>query len=335
MKRDSTIVLSVLDLASVREGGSVAESFHNSVKLAQAAEAWGYRRFWLAEHHNMAGIASAATSVLIGHVAGATKTIRVGSGGIMLPNHAPLVVAEQFGTLEALYPGRIDLGLGRAVGGDALVAHVLERGPNAGERFPELLQELMLLLGPVLPGQRIQAVPGGNSNVPIWLLGSSTFSAQLAAALGLPFAFAGQFAPQMMIAAIALYREHFKPSARLGQPYVMIGLPVLAADTDAQAEHLATSAHQRILRLIRGQPIFTPPPVASMAGLWDSGEQRAVESHLGAAVIGGPATVERKLREFLKLTRANELILFSDFYRLEDRLHSYKIVAGLFLKPIN
>ena len=335
MKRDSTIVLSVLDLASVREGGSVAESFHNSVKLAQAAEAWGYRRFWLAEHHNMAGIASAATSVLIGHVAGATKTIRVGSGGIMLPNHTPLVVAEQFGTLEALYPGRIDLGLGRAVGGDALVAHVLERGPNAGERFPELLQELMLLLGPVLPGQRIQAVPGGNSNVPIWLLGSSTFSAQLAAALGLPFAFAGQFAPQMMIEAIALYREHFKPSARLGQPYVMIGLPVLAADTDAQAEHLATSAHQRILRLIRGQPIFTPPPVASMAGLWDSGEQRAVESHLGAAVIGGPATVERKLREFLKLTRANELILFSDFYRLEDRLHSYKIVAGLFLKPIN
>jgi luciferase family oxidoreductase group 1 len=193
----------------------------------------------------------------------------------------------------------------------------------------------MLLLGPVSPGQRIQAVPGGNSNVPIWLLGSSTFSAQLAAAMGLPFAFAGQFAPQMMIEAITLYREHFKPSPTMSQPYVMIGLPVLAADTDEQAEHLATSAHQRILRLIRGQPIFTPPPVASMDDLWNSGEQRAVESHLGAAVIGGPRTVERKLREFLRLTCADELMLFSDFYRLEDRLRSYEIVAGLFLKPTN
>jgi len=334
MKRASETVFSVLDVASVREGGSVAESFHNTVKLAQAAEAWGYRRFWLAEHHNMAGIASAATSVLIGHVAGATKTIRVGSGGIMLPNHAPLVIAEQFGTLEALYPGRIDLGLGRAVGGEPLVAQVLGRGPNAGERFPELLRELMHLLGPVSPGQRIQAVPGGNSNVPIWLLGSSTFSAQLAAALGLPFAFAGQFAPQMMIEAIAMYREHFKPSAELSQPYVMVGLPVLAAETDEQAEQLATSAQQRILRLIRGLPIFTPAPVANMEGLWNSGEQRAVEAHLGAAVIGGPATVERKLREFLRLTRVDELMLFSDFYRLEDRLHSYEIVAGSFFKPI-
>ena len=335
MKRDAEPVLSVLDLASVREGGTVAESFRNTVKLAQAAEAWGYRRYWLAEHHNLPGIASAATSVLIGHVAGATKTIRVGSGGIMLPNHAPLVIAEQFGTLEALYPGRIDLGLGRAVGGDALVAQVLGRGPNAGDRFPELLQELMHLLGPISTGQRVQAVPGGNSNVPIWLLGSSTFSAQLAAVQGLPFAFAGQFAPQMMIEAIALYREHFKPSAGLSQPYVMLGLPVLAAETHEQAEHLATSARQRILRLIRGQPIFTPPPVASMAGLWNSVEQRAVESHLGAAVIGSPATVEFKLREFLRLTRADELMLFSDFYRLEDRLHSYEIVAGLLLKTIN
>ena len=335
MKRETEIVLSVLDLASVREGGTVAESFGNTVRLAQAVEAWGYRRYWLAEHHNMAGIASAATSILIGHVAGVTKTIRVGSGGVMLPNHAPLVIAEQFGTLEALYPGRIDLGLGRAVGGDALVAQVLGRGPNAGDRFPELLQELIHLLGPVSPGQRIQAVPGGNSNVPIWLLGSSTFSAQLAAVMGLPFAFAGQFAPQMMMEAIALYREHFTPSAGLKQPYVMIGLPVLAADTDEQAAHLATSAYQRILRLIRGQPIFTPPPVASMDGLWNSGEQRAVESHLGAAVVGGPATVERKLREILRLTRAEELMLFSDFYRVEDRLHSYEIVAGLFLQPIN
>ncbi|HXI71991.1 MAG TPA: LLM class flavin-dependent oxidoreductase [Verrucomicrobiae bacterium] len=333
MKLDTNIVLSVLDLAAVREGGTVAESFANTVKLAQAAETWGYRRFWLAEHHNMPGIASAATSVLIGHVAGVTKTIRVGSGGVMLPNHSPLVIAEQFGTLEALYPGRIDLGLGRAAGSDAFTAQLLNRNPNAGDRFPEQLEVLRHLLGPVAPNQRIQAVPGGNSNVPIWLLGSSTFSAHLAATLGLPFAFAGQFAPQMMLEAIQLYREDFTPSASLTQPYVMVGLPVLAADTDAQAEHLATSARQRILRLIRGQPIFTPPPVASMDGLWNAAEQRAVETHLGAAVIGGPKTVERKLREFLQLTQANELILHSDFYRVEDRLHSYEMVASLFLRP--
>jgi luciferase family oxidoreductase group 1 len=195
-----------------------------------------------------------------------------------------------------------------------------------------MVQELIRYLGSVLPGQRIQAVPGGGSNVPVWLLGSSTFSAQLAATLGLPFAFAGQFAPQMMFEAIELYREHFKPSSRLNQPHVMVGLPVLAADTDKQAEHLATSARQRVLRLIRGQPIYTPPPVASMDGLWNPGEQQVVETHLGAAVIGGPATVERKLREFLRLTRANELILHSDFFLLEDRLHSYEIVASLFLK---
>ncbi len=333
MKPNSSIVLSVLDLAGVREGGTVAESFSNTVKLAQAAESWGYRRFWLAEHHNMPGIASAATSVLIGHVAGATKSIRVGSGGVMLPNHSPLVIAEQFGTLEALYPGRIDLGLGRAAGCDAFTAQLLNRNPNAGDRFPEQLELLRQFLGPVAPNQRVQAVPGGNSNVPIWLLGSSTFSAHLAATLGLPFAFAGQFAPQMMLEAIQIYREYFKPSAALAQPYLMVGLPVLTADSDEQAEHLATSARQRILRLIRGQPIFTPPPVASMEGLWNDVEQRSVETFLGAAVIGGPKTVDRKLREFLKLTQANELILHSDFYRVEDRLHSYEIVAGLFLKP--
>lgn len=326
----SDIVLSVLDLASVREGGTVAESFRNTLALAQHVEKWGYRRFWLAEHHNIVGIASAATSVLIGYVADNTKTIRVGSGGVMLPNHAPLVIAEQFGTLEALYPGRIDLGLGRAPGGDALTAHALGRDAAAGDRFPEMVQELMRYLGPVSPGQRVQAVPGGSSNVPIWLLGSSTFSAQLAAHLGLPFAFAGQFAPEMMLEAGALYRDHFTPSATLAKPYLMIGLPVLAADTDAQAEHLASAAQQRALRLIRGQPIFTPPPVASMEGLWSPAEEKIVRTRLGAAVIGSPATVKRKLSEFLKTTGANELMLHSDFYRLEDRLHSYEIVAGLF-----
>ena len=333
METSSGIVLSVLDLAGVREGGTIVESFRNTLTLAQHAERWGYRRFWLAEHHNMAGIASAATSVLIGHVAGGTKTIRVGSGGIMLPNHAPLVIAEQFGTLETLYPGRIDLGLGRAVGGDSFTAQALGRDPGAGDRFPQLLQELRHYLGPVAPGQRIQAVPGGGTNVPVWLLGSSTFSAQLAATLGLPFAFAGQFAPQMMLDALGLYREYFKPSATLGEPYAMVGLPVLAADTDEQAAHLITSAQQRILRLIRGQPIFTPPPVATMEGRWNPGEKQAVDAHLGAAVIGGPAKVKRQLQEFLQVTQANELILHTDCYRPEDRLHSYEIVAGLLLKP--
>jgi luciferase family oxidoreductase group 1 len=333
MKSDPPVVLSVLDLASIREGGTVAESFRNTLTLAQRAEHWGYRRFWLAEHHNMTGIASAATSVLIGYVAGGTKTIRVGSGGVMLPNHAPLVIAEQFGTLETLYPSRIDLGLGRAPGCDAFTAQVLGRDPGAGDRFPALLEQLRYFLSPVAPHQRVQAVPGGGTNVPIWLLGSSTFSAQLAASLGLPFAFAGQFAPQMLLDAIGIYREYFKPSTTLKQPYVMIGLPVLAADSDEQAAQLATSAQQRILRLVRGQPIFTPPPVASMDGRWNPVEKRAVADHLGAAVIGGPATVERKLRDFLKQTQADELILHSDFYRLEDRLRSYEIVARVFLAP--
>jgi luciferase family oxidoreductase group 1 len=328
------IVLSVLDLASVREGGSIAESFRNTVTLAQKAEDWGYRRFWLAEHHNISGIASAATAVLIGHVAGATKSIRVGSGGIMLPNHSPLVIAEQFGTLEILYPHRIDLGLGRAPGSDPLTAQALGRDPRAGDRFPQMVQQLLHYLGPVSTGQHIQAVPGADTNVPVWLLGSSTFSAQLAAALGLPFAFAGQFAPQLMFEAFSLYRENFKPSSVLDKPYAMLGLPVLAADTDELAQHLATSAQQRVLRLIRGQPIHTPPPVKNMDDLWNLAERQAVENHLGAAVIGGPATVERKLRKLLEVTRADELMLHTDCYRPEDRLHSYEIVAKLFLTQL-
>ena len=311
----------------------MAESFKNSVTLAQEMEKWGYHRFWLAEHHNIVGIASAATSVLIAHVAGNTSTIRVGSGGIMLPNHAPLVIAEQFGTLEALFPGRIDLGLGRAPGGDALTARALGRDAESGERFPEMVQELIYFLGPVTSNQRLQAVPGGGSEVPIYLLGSSTFSAQLAARLGLPFAFAGQFAPEMMLEAGELYRRLFQPSAKLQKPYLMIGLPVLAADTDEQAVYLATSAQQRALRLIRGQPIYTPPPVESMDGLWSAAEKRVVENRLAAAVIGGPDRVRRQLLEFKERTQADELILHSDFYRLEDRLRSYEIVADLFLKP--
>src|ERR1700678_4412103 len=278
------LAVSVLDLVGMRTGEPAGSAIARSVDLAQHVERLGYKRFWLAEHHAIQGLACAATAVLIGYVAGATKTIRVGSGGIMLPNHAPLMIAEQFGTLEALYPRRIDLGLGRAPGGDALTSQALGRDSGSGDRFPEMVQELIHYLGPVSPGQRVQAVPGGGSNVPIWLLGSSTFSAQLAAYMGLPFAFAGQFAPEMMMEAAALYRQLFKPSATLQTPYLMIGLPVLTADTDEQAEYLATSAQQRALRLIRGQPIFTPPPVASMDGLWNAGEKRAVEGRLAAAV---------------------------------------------------
>jgi luciferase family oxidoreductase group 1 len=324
------VPLSVLDLASVREGGSVAESFANSLDLARKVESWGYTRFWLAEHHNMPGIASAATSVVIGHIAGGTTTLRVGSGGVMLPNHAPLVIAEQFGTLEALYPGRIDLGLGRAPGSDQLTAKALGRGAEAADRFPQQVQELLALLGPIVPGQAVQAVPGGGSNVPVWLLGSSTFSAQLAAHLGLPFAFAGQFAPRLMHEALHLYRENFRPSDHLQQSYAMVGLPVIAAETDEEAAHLATSAYQRVLRLIRGQPIFTPPPVDRMDGLWSRAEEAHVlGNHFGAAMVGGPETMRRKLREFLAETGADELIFHSDFYHHRDRLRSYEIVAGL------
>ena len=323
------ILFSVLDLASVREGGGVAESFRNSVELARRTEALGYTRFWLAEHHNMPGIASAATSVLIGHVAGATSTLRVGSGGIMLPNHAPLIIAEQFGTLDALYPGRIDLGLGRAPGSDQATARALGRSAEAGDRFPQLLEELLHYLAPASPGQRIQAVPGAGAHVAVWLLGSSTFSAQLAARMGLPFAFAAQFAPRLLHEALHLYREGFQPSKFLLQPYAMVGLPLLAAESDAQAEHLATSAYQRVLRLIRGQPIFTPPPVASMDGLWNEMEQAYVAGHFGAAIVGEPETVRQKLEAFLADTQADELMLASEFYRHEDRLHSYEIVADL------
>ena len=307
----------------------MAESFRHSVGLARHVEALGYTRFWLAEHHNMPGIASAATSVLIGHVAGATSTLRVGSGGIMLPNHAPLMIAEQFGTLDALYPGRIDLGLGRAPGSDQATARALGRDASAGDHFPQLLEDLLLYLAPASPGQRIQAVPGAGAKVAVWLLGSSTFSAQLAARLGLPFAFAAQFAPRLLHEALDLYRDGFRPSEYLRRPHAMVGLPLMAAETDAQAEHLATSAYQRVLRLIRGQPIFTPPPIDTMEGRWSEMEEAHVASHFGAAIVGGPESVRRQLESFLAETQADELMLASEFYRHEDRLRSYEIVAGL------
>ncbi|HTF44351.1 MAG TPA: LLM class flavin-dependent oxidoreductase, partial [Terriglobales bacterium] len=263
------LAVSVLDLVGMRTAESASSAIGRSVDLAQHVEQWGYKRYWLAEHHSISGLACSATSVLIGHVAGATKTIRVGSGGIMLPNHAPLVVAEQFGTLEALYPGRIDLGLGRAPGGDALTMRALRRDLHqTGEDFPALLQELQTYLGPEKPGQAVKAIPGQGSNVPITLLGSSGFSAQLAGKLGLPFAFAAHFAPEYLYAAAHLYREHFRPGTVLEKPYLMVGVQVIAAETDARARRLFTTPQQRFLRLIRNQPVELLPPVDSMAPLW-------------------------------------------------------------------
>ena len=328
MAEPSEIRYSVLDLAPVRAGGSIAEAYRNTLDLARHAERWGYTRFWLAEHHNMPGIASAATSVLIGYVAGGTSTLRVGSGGIMLPNHAALAIAEQFGTLETLYPGRIDLGLGRAPGSDGLTARALRRGLNSTEEdFPRQVAELLAYLGPAAPGERLQAFPGAGTNVPVWLLGSSTYSAQLAAAMGLPFAFASHFAPALLLDAIQTYREEFRPSSYLQRPYVMAGLPVIGAETDAEAQRLATSALQRHLKLIRGEPIFVPPPVASMDGLWNEAERHMVQSRMSIAIVGGPETVRHKLAEFLRQTQADELMITSDCYEHLHRLRSFEIAA--------
>jgi luciferase family oxidoreductase group 1 len=316
----------VLDLAPVRLGGTVAEAFRNSVDLAQHAERWGFTRFWVAEHHNMPGIASAATSLLIGHVAAHTSTIRVGSGGIMLPNHAALVIAEQFGTLETLYPARIDLGVGRAPGSDGIAAQAL-RYDTAEENFPRQVAELLAYLAPAKPGQRLVAFPGAGTEVPVWLLGSSTYSAQLSAGLGLPFAFASHFAPALLFEAIEAYRGNFQPSRYLDRPYVMVGVPLVAAETDAEANRLATSSFQRQIKLIRHQPIFIPPPVDAMDGLWSDAEKLAVESRMTAAAIGGPETIHRKLTRLLEQTGADELIFASDLYEHGDRLRSFEIAA--------
>jgi luciferase family oxidoreductase group 1 len=317
---------SVLDLAPVRQGGTIAEAFHKTLDLAQHAERWGFTRFWLAEHHNMIGVASAATSVLIGYVAAGTSTIRVGSGGIMLPNHAALVIAEHFGTLAILYPGRIDLGVGRAPGSDEAAARALRYNTNE-EDFPRQVAELLAYLAPAGAGQRLVAFPGAATNVPVWLLGSSTYSAQLAAAMGLPFAFASHFAPALLMPAIEKYRQQFEPSQYLERPYIAVGVPIVAAETDEEAERLATSALQRHLKLIRRQPIFVPPPVESMNGLWTDAERFLVESRLSVAVMGGPETVQRKLTRLLEETGADELIFTSDLYDHSLRLRSFELAA--------
>lgn len=328
MKRLADVKISTLDLVPVREDQGPAQSLRNALDLAQHVEKWGYNRFWVAEHHNMDGIASSATSVLLAYLAGGTSTIRVGSGGIMLPNHAPLVIAEQFGTLASLYPGRIDLGLGRAPGSDQMTARALRRERSgSADDFPDDVTELVNYLGPRQPHQRVIAVPGTNTNVPIWLLGSSLFSAQLAGERGLPYAFASHFAPRFMHEAIRVYRNHFQPSDVLDKPYVMLGVPLAAADTDEQAEYLVTSVYQRILSLMRGQSLMQKPPVDSMNGLWLPHERDAVMDFLGLAVVGGPEKIRAKLDVLLEQTDADELIFTCDMYEHADRLRSYEILA--------
>ncbi|MHA6198159.1 LLM class flavin-dependent oxidoreductase [Pseudomonas wadenswilerensis] len=328
MKRLTDIKISTLDLVPVRQDGGPAQALRNSLDLAQHAERFGYHRFWVAEHHNMDGIASSATSVLLGYLAGGTSTIRLGSGGVMLPNHAPLVIAEQFGTLASLYPGRIELGLGRAPGSDQMTARALRRERSgSADDFPDDVLELMRYLGPRTPDQKVIAVPGHDTHVPIWLLGSSLFSAQLAGQLSLPYAFASHFAPRFMHEAIRVYRNHFKPSAVLDEPYVMLGVPMVVADTDEQAEYLATSVYQRILSLMRGQSLMQKPPVESMNGLWLPHERDAVGDFLGLAMIGSPAKVKAKLEVLLEQTGADELIFTSDLYEHADRIRSYELMA--------
>ena len=320
--------LSVLDLAPITADGNAARSFRNSLDLARHAELWGYIRFWLAEHHSLPGIASAATAVVIGHVAAGTSTIRVGAGGIMLPNHAPLLIAEQFGTLEALFPGRIDLGLGRAPGSDPITARALRRNlASDPEKFPQDVVELMGYFEPARPGQAVIAVPGAGLAVPIWILGSSLFGAQVAALLGLPFAFASHFAPADLMPAIEIYRERFRPSKQLERPHVMLGFNVFAADTDEQARFLATSMQQAFVNLRSGRPSTLQPPVRDYEGVL-SGEAKALLAQvLECSAIGGPATVRRSLLEFVARTAADEVMISSMIFDHEARLHSYEIAA--------
>jgi luciferase family oxidoreductase group 1 len=323
------IPISVLDLSPIVAGSDARRALQNTLDLARHAEDWGYHRYWLAEHHNMVGIASAATSVVIGHVAAGTSRIRVGAGGIMLPNHSPLVIAEQFGTLESLFPGRIDLGLGRAPGTDRVTIHALRRDPMAADTFPRDVVELQSYFRDPTPGQAVRAVPGVALHVPIWLLGSSTFSAQLAATLGLPFAFASHFAPDQMHAALELYRSGYQPSAEHPTPYAMLGLGVVAADSDAEARRLATSLEQQFLALQRGRPVQLQPPVDSMDGLWADWERSAVQRTLRQAVVGGPETVRRGLEAFIEETNADELMITSHIYDHAARLRSYEIVKDV------
>jgi len=322
------MLLSVLDLSFVTTATAGAAAIRNSLDLARLADRLGYTRYWVAEHHNMTGIASAATSVVIGFVAGGTSTIRVGAGGVMLPNHSPLVIAEQFGTLESLYPGRIDLGLGRAPGTDQQTMRALRRGGLDADTFPDDVLELQAYFREAQAGQAIRAVPGAGLNVPIWLLGSSLFSAQLAAALGLPFAFASHFAPDHLMSALQLYRSQFRPSPALAQPYAMVGLSVIAAETDREAQRLLTSLQQQFVNLRRGRPGPLNAPVDSLDGFWSPAEKAGVEHALAYAVVGAPGTVRQGLKAIIDRTGADELILTAQIFDHATRLRSFEIAAG-------
>ena len=322
------IPFSVLDLAPIAAGSDAGQAFRNTLDLAQHAEAWGFHRYWLAEHHNMPGIASAATSVVIGHVAGGTSTIRVGSGGVMLPNHAPLVIAEQFGTLEALYPGRIDLGLGRAPGSDQLTARALRRNlGSSGDTFPQDVLELQSYFRPVENGQALRAVPGAGLNVPLYLLGSSDFSARLAAELGLPFAFASHFAPDYLKTALDLYRKNFKPSAANQKPHAIVGVNIFAADTEAEARRLFTSLQQQFLNLIRGNPGQLPPPVDDMALRWSAAEENHLRRMTQYSLIGPAPDIRRGVEEIIRDTGADEIIATAQIFDHAARLRSFEILS--------
>jgi len=322
------IPLSILDLATYRQGGTIAQGFDTSLQLAQAAERWGYKRYWIAEHHNLEGVGSSATVVLMAHIAAHTKTIRVGSGGIMLPNHRPFVVAEQIGTLETLHPGRIDLGLGRAPGSD-LQTLIAVRGGRFDPEFDGQVAELMAYLAPEQPGQTLKAIPGAGIDVPIWILGSSTWSAHFAAAIGRPYAFAAHFAPGELMQALEIYRREFKPSKQLDKPYVMVGVPALAADDDEKADYLATSMYQRFLGIIRNERKPLPPPVKDMSKVWSEQERAVVADRLAIMVVGGPDRVVQGFNEIVRATGADELIVVSDAYEPGDRLRSYEIIASV------
>jgi luciferase family oxidoreductase group 1 len=318
---------SVLDLAPVPEGFTPSDTLRNTLDLAQHAERWGYNRYWLAEHHNMVGIASAATSVVIGHVAGGTRTMRIGAGGIMLPNHSPLVIAEQFGTLDALFPGRIDLGVGRAPGTDQRTLRALRRDPTSADTFPQDVLELQALLAAAQPDQAIQAVPGAGSNVPIWILGSSLFGAQLAAMLGLPYAFASHFAPGALMQALQVYRERFQPSAQLDRPHAMVGVNVITADTDEEARHLFTSAQQSFTNLFRGARGKLQPPIDDIESYWSPHEKAQAMNMLSCSFVGSPKTVQDGLETFIAQTSADEVMVAAAIYDHSKRLRSYEILS--------
>lgn len=332
-KRLNDIKYSVLDLSPIIEGGTAADALRNTLDLAQHAEKWGFNRYWLAEHHNMPGIASSATSVVIGHVAAGTSSIRVGSGGIMLPNHAPLIIAEQFGTLESLFPGRIDLGLGRAPGTDQVTAYALRRERrNDGQDFPEQLDELRAYFNPELDSQyrSVRAIPGEGLNIPIWLLGSSGYSAQLAGQLGLPFSFASHFSPENTLGALKLYRRNFQPSEDLQEPYAMVGVNVIAAETDEEAEFLATSMQQQFLNLFRNNPSPLLPPVKNLEGQLSDYEKMLLDSRIGSSIVGSPETIKIKLQQFLNETQADEMIINAQIFDHQERLKSFELVSEVF-----